>query len=96
LEGADFTAEILFGQRPRITHAKTAMSNQNDTSSALGVVAGSKAALAQLFARARLSEHYWLEAIDLCETKKQRRSLAREIAELAKAAASNIASQPRR
>ncbi len=71
-------------------------SDQQPHSGALGVDGGSKAALARLRACARLGEHYWLEAIELCKTKKQRMSLAREIAELAKAAASNAANEPRR
>ena len=54
-----------------------------------------KQRFAELFARARQSEHYWLEAIELCETQKQRMSLAREIAGLAKAAASNANVQGR-
>jgi hypothetical protein len=50
---------------------------------------GTRRSVSEMFERAKLSEHYWLEAIELCETRKHRRSLAQEIAKLAKAARSN-------
>jgi hypothetical protein len=54
------------------------------------VAAGSpERAFAELFEQARRSPHYWCEAIELCTTKKHRMSLAREIAEIVKAAQEN-------
>ena len=47
-------------------------------------VAGS---LAAMMARSRLRAGYWLERIDLCETRAELRAIARQIAMLAKGSA---------